>query len=581
MIPIIQLSDVSFTYLHTEKPALSNINLEIQEGTITAIIGQTGAGKSTLLQLLDALIPSIIPGDLSGKISILNQDILNMETPQLAQNINVVFEDPVLQIVGLTVEEDVSFGPANLHRPLQEILDSVSKALEATRLRGYEKRNPHTMSGGEQQLLAIAGILAMHPKIILLDEPVAMLDPQGKTEVLNVIQQLRDKLGVTIVITESGTDIESICEFSDQVVLLQNGRILAKEPATALFANKELMEETRFKVPQVTRLAWKLEKGQLSSVPTTLQQGIQYVEDKIQHKMIFTVKDRNELICNSKEYQDGETAIVVKNLHHEFPGDPPVYALKGINLTINRGEMVALLGQNGSGKTTFAYHLVGIEKPTNPDATILVDGLDVIHSPMTQVVRRINYLFQNPSNQIFCETFGNEVSFGPKQIGLNPQEIKERTLTSLSMVGLEKYYNHYTMNCTRSEETLLSLASVLAMDPQILICDEPTGGLDKVAAEKVMGILTKLQQEGRTILIITHDMELAAKYANRIIVLRKGEVLLDGKPKDIFTQTQILESAKLFPPQIMRLAQNLSKFNVPNDILTIEEFCAMCEQETV
>jgi energy-coupling factor transport system ATP-binding protein len=502
-----------------------------------------------------------------------------METAQLAQYINIVFDDPVLQIVGLTVEEDVAFGPANLHMPLLEIHESVSEALEATRLKGFEKRNPRTMSGGEQQLLAVAGILAMRPKVIVLDEPVAMLDPRGKTQVLNVIRQLRDKFGATIVIAESGTDIESICEFSDQLVLLQHGRILAQEPASSLFAKHELLEDTKFKIPQVTRLAWKLEKGQLAKVPTTLPQGIKYIEQKLKHGMTVSKTIEQAEISYQTNNHDREPAIVVKNLHHVFHGDPPVLALKGINMIIYKGEMVALLGQNGSGKTTLSYHLVGIEKPTNPDATILVDGLDVIHSPIKQVVRRINYLFQNPSNQIFCETFGEEVSFGPKQLGMNPQEIKDKALASLSMVGLEHLWNYYTMGRTRSEETLLSLASVLAMDPQILICDEPTGGLDHDAAERVMSTLTRLNQEGRTILIITHDMELAATYTHRIIVLRQGEVLLDGTPKDVFAQTQILESTQLFPPQIMRLAQCLSRYNVPQDILTVEEFFALCDQK--
>lgn len=579
MNPIIQLINVSFTYLHTDTPTLTNINLEVQEGTITAIVGQTGAGKSTLLKILNAIIPSIVPGELTGKIFISNQDIVDMETPQLAQFINIVFEDPALQIVGLTVGEDVAFGPANLYRPLPEIHERVSEALEVTRLKGYENRNPRTMSGGEQQLLAIAGILAMRPKIILLDEPVAMLDPRGKAQVLNVIKQLRDNYGTTIIITESGTDIESICEFADQLVLLHQGSIIAHEPATTLFAKAELLEDIRLKIPQVSRLARMLEKDQLVNIPTTLLQGTQYLENKLQNGLTVTRINSHPAISDPPKHQNQEPVIIVKNLHHIFPGDPPVVALKGINLTINKGEMVAFLGQNGSGKTTLSYHLVGIEKPTNKDATILVDGMDVIKSPINKVVRRINYLFQNPSNQIFCETFGNEVSFGPKQLGMTPQEVKAKALASLRMVGLEKFWNHYTMNSTRSEETLLSLASVLAIEPQILICDEPTGGLDNDAAEKVMNILTQLNQEGRTIIIITHDMELAAKYAERIIVLRHGEVLLDGKPKDVFRQTKILESTELYPPQIMRLAQSLAKYNVPEDILTVEEFLSLCEQE--
>ena len=272
-----------------------------------------------------------------------------------------------------------------------------------------------------------------------------------------------------------------------------------------------------------------------------------------------------------------EPAIEIKNLHHVFPGDPPVYALKGINLTFSKGAFVALLGQNGSGKTTLAFHLVGAEKPTNKDASIMVNGVDVRKSPLSQVVRQINYLFQNPANQLFCQTFGQEVTFGPQALGSSPAEAMERGREALRKVGLEHLWDYYTLSVAKSLETLLSLASVLAMNPQVLIADEPTGGLDYATGEKVMEILLDLNRQGRTVIVITHDMELAAKYCRRVVVLRRGEVWMDGTPKEVFGQPERLSQTRLSPPQVTLLAQSLASYGFPQDVMSTEEFVSLAQ----
>lgn len=572
----ISLKDVTFKYLHADEPAISHIDLEIEEGTVTAIIGETGAGKSTLLMTLNAIIPSIVPGYLDGEIIVAGQNLHEKETAEMALHINMVFDDPVLQIVSLTVDEDIAFGPANLYLPREEIWDRVRAAQAVTRLQGYEKRNPRTMSGGEQQLLAIAGVLAMRPKILVLDEPVAMLDPFGKAQVLSVVRELNSKYGTTVLIAESGTDIEAVCEFADKVVLMNQGRILGFGPVSSIYGMRHLIEEAKMKAPQVTRLVWGLSGNDLpANVPTTLNAAEEFLRAKLGPALSASRIQRSFVPSPVSEAKiPKEPAIEIRNLHHVFPGEPPVRALNGINLTINKGEMVALLGQNGSGKTTLSYHLVGVDKPTNDDATIRVDGIDVIHGPLAETVRHINYLFQNPANQLFCETFGQEVSFGPEKIGMRPQDAEQRARESLRTVGLEDLWDHYSFGISKAREALLSLASVLSLDPQILIADEPTGGLDSGAAEKVMEILTNLNRKGRTIIVITHDMELAARYAGRVVVLRKGEVLLDGTPEEVFGQTEILASTQLYPPQVTRLAQRLTDYGMPLNVLRVEDMHA-------
>ena len=577
----VSMRNVAFTYLRSDRPVLHDINLEIESGSVTAFVGQVGAGKSTLFQMLNGLIPTIIPGKVEGEIVVAGQDVHGKDPAFMAQFINLVFDDPALQIINLTSEEDVAFGPANLNLPREEVWERTRAAMKRVGLDGFEKRNPRSMSGGEQQLLALAGILAMRPRIIALDEPVAMLDPIGKARVLEAIRELKDTFGATILIAESGVDIEPVCEFADQMVLMHKGRILASDRPGRVFARRDIVTQSKLKIPQVTRVVYQLDST-MTTVPVTLEEGRQWVSQQLDERgghlspahivdVTRTRQDRNT------PNPVVEPVIQVKNLHHVFPTDPPVHALKGIDLDIQKGDFVALLGQNGSGKSTLSFHLVGVEKPTNPDVEITVDGLNVVESPLSQVVRRINYLFQNPANQLFCQTFGEEVIFGPLALGFSPEEAEEQSRAALRQVGLEQYWEYFTLSVDKSIETLLSLATVLAIDPQILIADEPTGGLDYATGNKLMEILQNLNRQGRTIVVITHDMELAIRYARRIVILRYGEVWMDGTPQDVFGQTARLAETRLAPPQVTRLAQSLADYGFPNNVLSVEEFVALTQ----
>jgi energy-coupling factor transport system ATP-binding protein len=574
------LKDVTFTYMNRKNPVLKNINLELETGSVTAFVGQVGAGKSTLFRALNGTVPELLPGDLTGDVIIAGHNIKGLDTAQVAQYLNLVFDDPTLQIVSLVVEDDVAFGPANLHLPRKEIWERVHSCLERVGLKGYEKRDPRSLSGGEQQLVALAGILALRPRIMALDEPIAMLDPLGKTQVLDEIRELKDKYGATILIAESGTDIEPVCEFATNMVLMHQGEIIAQGPPGEVLANREAVEKSRMKLPSVTRVAYQLDGSMLKSVPTTLEGGKAMVRGMLgQHGARLSSSDVTAFTCpplpgDVVKPQQGK-GIVATHVHHIFPTDPPVHALKDVSLNIQKGDFVALLGQNGSGKSTLSFHLVGVEKPTNPEAEIHVGDLDVVHGSLKETVSHINYLFQNPSNQLFSSSFGEEVTFGPKALGMTPVEAEKRARAALQLVGLEKYWEYFTLSVDRAMETLLALASVLAMDPQYLIADEPTGGLDYATGEKVMEVLTELNKQGRTIIVITHDMELAVKYARRIIILRSGEVFMDGTPREIFCQPDKLAETRLWPPQITSLAQELAEYGYPNNVLSVEEFVGL------
>ena len=364
MEPAIVLEDLSFTYLHSDEPVLKNVSITIPKNKITALVGPVGAGKSTLILTLNRIIPSYIPGKLTGKVQIFSEDIAKHEIEELAETINLLFDDPVLQVVGLTVEEDVAFGPANLALPRKEIWDRVEKSLTQLRLSGFEKRNPRTLSGGEMQLLAMAATFAMQPKILVMDEPVAMLDPEGKAMVFRAIKDLIINRGLTTVVTDFGADMEFVCEIADHMILLDHGEVISQGSPADILANRDLVERTTLRVPQVTRVFWQL-KPSWKTIPVRLDDAVSEMK-KIN---ILKKEDLGPIPLVDNVGRVGEEIVVAHNIHHTYPSVPPVHALKGVSVTIHRGELVALLGQNGSGKTTLALHLVGILKPTNDDAS--------------------------------------------------------------------------------------------------------------------------------------------------------------------------------------------------------------------
>jgi energy-coupling factor transporter ATP-binding protein EcfA2 len=574
-MPII-FDNVTFKYLHTRSPVLSDIDITIEEGTITAILGEVGAGKSTLLRMVNGLVPTYLPGEMIGKVYVDGIDTQEVEISHLANMVNLVFDDPVLQIVSLTVQDDVQFGPANLGLPPEEIRARTIEALHRTRLTGYENRNPRTLSGGEQQLLAIAGVLAMRSKYLVLDDPIAMLDPMGKSQVLEAIRKLHEDTGLTVVIAESGTDIEPLMEFVNRVVVLEEGHIVASGDPRDIFKDNMLVQRAGLRVPQVTELAYFLNSSSTSDVPVTLAEGVEYIRKRIGSQsptIIERIKDvQPEPVLSPK-------AVEVHNLWHTFPGPPPVDALQGIDLDINNGEMVALLGQNGSGKTTLSFHLVGVLKPSNQDAVVKVAGMDVRKTPLYELIQKVNYVFQNPANQLFCDTFAAEVSYGPQRLKLTPTQVEERAKAALAQVGLGHLWQHSTFDIPKSLETLLGLASVLSMQPEVLIVDEPTGGLDPESADRVMETLVEINSQGRTVVIITHDMALAARYARRIVVLKNGRVLIDGPTREMFTRSKELADAMLQAPQITLLGQKLVELGLPPNILTVEEFAKFVKPE--
>ncbi|MEM4461639.1 MAG: energy-coupling factor transporter ATPase, partial [Candidatus Bathyarchaeia archaeon] len=562
--PVI-LEDVSFTYEGSDKPALKDIDLRIRRGEVTAILGRTGSGKTTLIYVMGGVIPNYVKGRLRGCILVEGLDTREHPLYELAMHIGVVMDDPEAHIVSFTVWEDVAFGPSNLGLPKDEVMKRIEFALDATRLGALRYRNPYNLSGGEKQSLAIAGVLSMMPNIIALDEPTSMLDPLGSMRVLSILKDLNKRYGITIIL--SSFDAEEVVELADRIIVLDKGEVVMDGDTRDILQEADILEKIGIRIPDVSKLTMKLKMDNLWSGDIAID-----IDEAFKH-IVDILRDRRENPSRPNPYKEiekpREPIVKVRRLSHTYPGG--VKALQDINLDIYNGEFVALIGQNGSGKTTLAKYLCGLLKPRDRYTEIIVDGLDLRNARMKDIVKKIGYVFQIPEQQLFFTTVKEEIGFGLRNLGLPEDYIEDRVEEIMRILELEAYRDNVTSSLDRGRKFRVVLGSVIAMDPKIIVVDEPTTGQDWIESTYICRLLDDLRRRGKTIIMITHEMELVARFATRVIVMREGRVILDGTPRYVFSKPEILRSTWVQPPQITRLSQMLSEYGIPGDTLSIEE----------
>ena len=561
----IEFKNYSFAHLGQATKALKGINLRIDQGTAVGIIGIGGAGKSTFVKALGGLAPEEIPGIEEGEILIDGKNSRELTPIEYSKIVGVVLDKPATQLLGLTVLDDVSFGPANLGLDLQEIARRIDFALEVTRLKGLEGRNPEELSGGQQQSLAIADILAMEPKVLALDEPVSMLDSDGKERVLSIVKNLTSQREATVVITESGLDLESIIGYLDRLIVLNKGEVVLDGDPHQVIMNP-LLDEIGVGRTQMADLFLKIrgETG-ITAVPFSVEEAEQAIRPALTDAGLPAAQDEDRP-------SDASPVISISNLSHVYP--PDVRALDGVNVVVRKGTTVGLVGQNGSGKTTLCLHLVGVLKATNQGATVMVDGLEVSKQRIQTLIRHINYVFQNPDNQLFQEDIRSELSYGLRLIGVEESQVSSSTEKSVQDFNLGDYLGYELTALPRDVRTMLATASVLALGPGIVVLDEPTNAMDRKRSAWFLDKLKQLNREGMTIVIVSHNMEFLAKACSDLVVMAGGKIIGSGPARSIFSDPAILAEAKVKPPQIARLAQRLSQFGFPGDVLTVDEFVA-------
>jgi len=560
---VVSVSNLSFKYKGSDREALRNISFEVHRGETFVIMGPNGAGKTTLCYILSGVIPNMYGGVRRGRVNVLGFDPWDQPIYETAKYVGILLQDPESQLIMPSVFAELAFGPANLGVPKDEILKRIKRVLEIVGLEGYDERHPRELSGGQKQRVALGAVLTMMPDLLVLDEPTSQLDPIGTTEVFEAIKRLKE-MGITMIITSHKT--EEIAYIADRVLLLYDGEVKAIGRPEDVLSNVDLLEEIGVKPPAVASYFRKINIGDSTKPPIFLEDAVKLAKKMIQEK---------KLVVKNVEFRNGEVErkepiIEVKNVTFIYPTEPPVVALKNINLTIYEGEFVGIIGQNGSGKTTLAKNIVGLLKPTK--GKVLFRGEDVSKYTVGELAKRIGFVLQNPDYQLFTLSCEEEIKFGLKNIGLPEEEIEARIEEALKLVGLEHLREKYPFALSFGDRRKLAVATVIAMRPEVIILDEPTTAQDYRGRYLLADLAEKIRRKyGTTIIMITHDMDLVAKYAERLIVMANGDILADGPTRKVFQMRDVLEKAFIKPPQITRFAQSLVEDGVNPEVLTVEE----------
>lgn len=552
--------------------AIDEVNLDIEPGQFIAILGHNGSGKSTLAKHMNAiLVPSGGTMWVDGKDTKEEDNLWDVR-----QSAGMVFQNPDNQIIGTVVEEDVGFGPENLGVPTEEIWRRVERSLSAVGMIEYRHHSPNKLSGGQKQRVAIAGVVAMCPKCIVLDEPTAMLDPNGRKEVLKTVEELRKREHVTVIlITHYMEEVIG----ADRVIVMDQGHVVMDGTTREIFSQVELLKKYRLDVPQVTMLAYGLKQRGLD-----IPDGILTTEE-----LIEALEKTGNWKKQDKKTYVGEAKPVIKKERAEDPilklehidyvySAGTAYekrALKDINLSIYEGEFIGVIGHTGSGKSTMIQHLNGLMKATS--GALYYNGENIYGEKynLRSLRNNVGLVFQYPEHQLFEIDVLTDVCFGPKNHGLTEEECKERAIEALKLVGLsEKYYDSSPFDLSGGQKRRVAIAGVLAMQPKVLVLDEPTAGLDPRGRDEILDQIAYLQKERNlTVILVSHSMEDIAKYVDRIVVMNKGRKMYDGEPKEVFAHYKELEKVGLAAPQVTYIMHALSErgMHVDTEATTIEE----------
>jgi energy-coupling factor transport system ATP-binding protein len=568
MIEVLKFHNFYFWYPDGTQ-ALENINLTVEKGEFIVVMGKNGAGKTTLCLSAVGIIPNILQGKMEGTVSLMGMIPSQHYVYEMTGKAGIVFQDPESQIFTHSVFSEVTFAAENLGLPREEIIERAKWALEVVGLKGFEERMPRYLSGGQKQRVAIAAALVTKPEILILDEPTSQLDPVGTREVFHTLKKLNKKEGITIFMSEHKSD--EVADIGvDRVVLLDHGRIIKEGSPEEVLSDIETIMRLEIKPPQVSEFFWKVKKNgvPLTEVPVSIVKGINVLKNLLDNNALQPKLKHSESFKVNRPKQN-EVILEVKNVSFEYPTNPPIKALKRINFTVRRREFVGIIGNNGSGKTTLMKCIAGLLKPT--EGEILFKGENVTTFRVEERARRIGLILQNPDAQLFAKSVIEEVEFGLKNIGLTSIEIKERASHVLKVLGLEKYMNAHPFQLSFGDRKKLAIASIMAMGPEIVILDEPTTGQDYKGRIEICNLAKLLNEQGTTIIMVTHDMDLVTKYADRVIVMNEGRIIFDGSTKEAFKKVDILKEAGLSPPRITLLAQYFQDKGVSQDILSVEE----------
>ncbi len=536
---MIKFDRVTYRYPGAQAPVLRELSLDVEEGEFLLVMGPSGSGKSTLLRCLNGLVPHFYGGAINGRVRVAGRDPVALGPRGMADAVGFVFQDPEAQFIVDKVEDEIAFSlenaaidPLLMRKRVEEVLDQLGIA-------HLRHRSVNTLSGGERQRVAIAAVMTLQPRVLVLDEPTSQLDPQAAEEVLDALVKLNHDLGLTVVLSEHR--LERVIQHIDRILYLPGegtgveGRdgqpVIVGDPRTVL-------GQVSLTPPLVTlakALGW-------SPLPLTIKEGRQFVKQYVanQHSVA------NATVPGTMEEKVRRApAISVEGLSFSYNGHR---ALSDVSLEVGQGEFVALMGRNGAGKTTLLMHLVGLLKPNQGRVRIASSHssamLDTRQAAIDEIIRVVGYVPQNPNALLFSDTVREEIAFTRLNHGLPP--VDDTAL--LEHLGLAAHAGHYPRDLSVGERQRVAVAAILAAEPQILLLDEPTRGLDYQQKEALVAFLEAEKSQGRTIIMSTHDVELAARCADRVVLLGDGHVVVDGPARRVMSESLVFSSQinKLF-----------------------------------
>lgn len=582
---MIEIQELTFKYTGAKKNALDKISLEIEKGGFVGIIGESGAGKTTLCNCINGLIPHHYTGDFYGSVKVDGNDTFEIDAGKLALKVGSVFQDIESQITGYFVEDEILFGLENFGIPVDQIESRITSSLETLGISELRHKEISSLSGGQKQKVVIAAILALEPDILVLDEPTGELDPASSVQIFEMLKKLNEEKGITVVVAEQ--KIMLLCEYVKKLIVLEKGTCVHYGEIRSTLTHQKEMEEAGINCPRVLTLTGKMVEEKLVPAGMKAEERIcldageaaEFIKKYIKINDVdgaATAGD-SQSSSNAQSTAASQDEDVVLEFSHVGFSYNETANVRDLNVKVRRGDFTAIIGSNGAGKSTFSKLTNGLLKPSLGDVFVL--GKNTKKEKVSSLAKHIGFLFQNPDRQICCATVREEIAFSLRNNGIAEEEIKARVDRTLSEFGFDGDVEPFNMS--RGQRQRLCLACLIALNPEILILDEPTTGLDYRECMEVMEKIRALNEKGTTVIMVCHDMEVVLDFAKKIIVMNRGEILGEGNTRKILSNRGLLQRARLLPPQIAQVSMLLGK--AFDGIFTVEEMISkiksMCKGE--